>query len=179
MHLTAFLIERRSAIVKRWRDVLFESYEPEGRDFLRRQKDPFSNPVGATLSGELEAVYDHLVSGGSAEDIAACLDRIIRIRAVQDFSPSKALAFLIQLKPVIRKELQGAKSSGAAASAELLELEDRIDALALQGFDVYTACRQHLNELRVREIRNEVGKLLERANARYAASDRQVSDTTA
>lgn len=179
MHLTAFLIEKRSSIVKRWQDALFESYEPEGRDFLRRQKDPFSNPVGSTLSGELEALYDHLVSGGAAEEIAACLDRIIRIRAVQDFSPSRALVFLFQLKPVIRRELQGAKSAGGAASADLQEMEERIDALALQGFDIYTACRQHLHELRVREVRNEVGKLLERANAKFAGSDRQVSDTTA
>jgi hypothetical protein len=43
-------------------------------------------------------------------------------------------------------------------------LKKRIDAAALLAFDVYSQCRQQIYDIRVKEVRNEYGRLLERAN---------------
>ena len=43
-------------------------------------------------------------------------------------------------------------------------LDNRIDEIALLAFDVYSACRQKISDIRVNEVKNQVGKLLERAN---------------
>jgi hypothetical protein len=90
--------------------------------------------------------------------MSASLEAIIRIRAVQDFTPSQAVAFVIQLKQIVREEL------GVGSSADLQGLEDRIDEVLLLAFDIYSKCRQKLNDIRVREVKNQVGRLLEKAN---------------
>jgi hypothetical protein len=43
-------------------------------------------------------------------------------------------------------------------------LDRQIDGVLLMAFDVYSKCRQQIYEIRVRDVKNQVGKLLERAN---------------
>ena len=126
--------------------------------FLKREKSQFANPVGLTISTEIETLYDEIISGDNMEKISSCLDSIIRIRAVQDFKPSRAVAFVLQLKQIIKEEL------GSGHSDEMRVLDSRIDEIALLAFDIYSACRQKLSEIRVNEVKSQVGKLLERAN---------------
>lgn len=163
MKLKNILSERRSIIIKRWRDVIFETYPGDTRRFFRKEKDRFSNPVGHIILKEIETLYDEVVKGENIDKIASCLDNIIRIRAVQDFRPSHALAFVFQLKNLVRKELEG-KLRENGLSVELEEFENKIDDLALLAFDVYSQCRQKIYEMRVNEIKTQVGRLLERAN---------------
>jgi hypothetical protein len=49
-------------------------------------------------------------------------------------------------------------------SEDLWELERKIDAMGLMSLDIYTKCREKLYELRVKEVKNRVGRLIERAN---------------
>ncbi|NIR14663.1 MAG: hypothetical protein GWN86_12250, partial [Desulfobacterales bacterium] len=58
-----------------------------------------------TISKALENIYKELLKGVDREGVSPFLDRIIRIRAVQDFSPSQAIAFVFLLKRVIREVL--------------------------------------------------------------------------
>ena len=118
----------------------------------------FANPVGLTISTEIETLYDEIIQGENTEKISSCLDSIIRIRAVQDFKPSGAVAFVLQLKQIIREEL------GDGLADEIRILDNRIDEIALLAFDIYSACRQKIFDIRVNEVKNQVGKLLERAN---------------
>jgi hypothetical protein len=46
---------------------------------------------------------------------------------------------------------------------EMTELEERIDGLALLGFDSYMQRREKLCELKVNEVKNRVSGLLRRA----------------
>ncbi|MCP4667441.1 MAG: hypothetical protein GY849_13850, partial [Deltaproteobacteria bacterium] len=107
--------------------------------------------------------YDAVTGEGDGERISSCLDNIIRVRAVQDFRPSQAVAFVLQLKRLIREEVRE-KTSENGHARELEALENRIDETALQAFDIYSQCRQKIYEIRVHEVRNQVGGLLERAN---------------
>ena len=90
------------------------------------------------------------------------LDSIIRIRAVQDFTPAQATAFILSLKKVLReylaKELQDSR-----LAAEFTALETRIDQICLMAFDIYMQCREKVNQIRANETRNRTFRAFERA----------------
>ncbi|MBL7225118.1 MAG: RsbRD N-terminal domain-containing protein [Desulfobacteraceae bacterium] len=158
MNIDKLLAEKKSKIIKKWRDAIIKSYPEESQGFLKKEKSQFANPVGLIISQEIETLYDEIIQGENTEKISSCLDNIIRIRAVQDFKPSRAVAFVLQLKQIIREEL------GSGHSDEMHTLDNRIDEVTLLAFDVYSACRQKISDIRVNEVKNQVGKLLERAN---------------
>ena len=163
MSLENFLSDKRSHIIKKWRDVIIETYPGDTQRFLRKEKDPFANPVGYSIRNEISGLYDELIRGGAIDKISASLDSIIRVRAVQDFRPSDAIGFVLQLKKVIRRVLED-KDLMNGFSSDLHILEERIDEIALLAFDIYSKCRQEIYEIRVKEVKNHLGKLLKQAN---------------
>ena len=161
MKLEKLLSEKGPAILDRWLKLILESYPADAQRFLKKQKDPFANPVRHTISKALENIYEELLKGVNREGVSPFLDRIIRIRAVQDFSPSQAIAFVFLLKRVIREVLD--KEVGEHhLSADLLALESQIDDLALVAFDVYMGCREKIYALSANEARNQVYRLLQK-----------------
>jgi hypothetical protein len=163
MKLENLLSKKRSNIIKKWREVIVGSYPSGTQRFFRKEKDQFANPVGHVVDKAIEALYDEIIKDGDSDKIASCLDSIIRIRAVQDFKPSQAVSFVLQLKNVIRRVLQG-ETPLNGLSGELQTLENRIDEIALLAFDIYSQCRQKIYEIRVNEVKNHLGKLLKMAN---------------
>jgi hypothetical protein len=164
MTLGTFLSQKRSAILEKWFDLIIKTYPVDTQGFLKRQKNRFANPVGYTISKEIAAIYDGLFGEEDSTDrISAFLDRIIRIRAIQDFSPSAAIAFVFFLKKVIREELENEPWEGNMAD-ELWKLEEKIDHLALLSFDIYMKCREKIYELKENEVKNMTFRLLQRAN---------------
>ena len=158
MSLQNLLSDKRSQIIKKWQGAIISSYPKDSRGFLKREKSQFANPVGMIIGKEIETLYDEVIKGDNPDKISSCLDTILRIRAVQDFKPSEAIAFVLQLKQIIREEL------GNGHSSDLLSLDRQVDEVLLIAFDVYSKCRQEIYEIRVRDVKNQVGKLLERAN---------------
>jgi len=161
MNLTDLLIQKKPLLVGKWLSLIYESYPPETAIFLKKEKDRFDNPMGSSISDSIRALYEVLVGGLGTDKALAALDGIVSIRALQDFSPSKALAFIFLLKNVIREALAKEILKGGLAG-ELLELESRIDGLALLGFDVYTQRREKLAEIRINEMKNRVSGLMRR-----------------
>jgi hypothetical protein len=159
--LDEYLSEKRDAVVAEWYQRITSQYPPETARFLSQQADPFANPVGAALREELGPLYDAVVAGGDVDRVDQALDRIIRVRAVQDFRPSEALAFLIELKRVIRGRVA---SDGLECGAELAAVEDRIDGVLLAAVDVYSRCREEIFDIRVKDVRNRSLKMMERLN---------------
>ena len=163
MRLEELLRQKKSTILDRWFDVIVETYPAETRRFLKELKNRFANPVAHEISRGIEGIFEQLLKGGELEDASSFLDKVIRIRAVQEFAPSSAVAFVLDLKRVIRKEM-ASESQSALIPDELAEFESRIDRLALLAFDMYVRCREQIYELRVKEVKKRVGRLLERAN---------------
>lgn len=166
MVLEHLLSQKRAAILGRWFQLILETYPADTSRFLKKEKDRFINPVGYTISQEIEALYDELLQEMNSDKLAACLDNIIRIRAVQDFSPSQTVAFIFLLKKAIREELTSEIKENRVFE-ELLEFEARIDKLVLLAFDIYMKCREKVFEIRLNETKAErerVLKLLERTN---------------
>jgi hypothetical protein len=162
MKLAERVAAQRSAIVKRWFELVAATYPPDTARFLKSQKDPFANPVGQSTIGSLQTALDALLEGADAQVQAEALDPVIRIRAVQAFSPARATAFILALKPIIRDAL-GKELTGDGVYQELLVLEGRIDEMLLIGFDIYLKCRETLFQLKVDLEKNRIYHAFERA----------------
>ena len=144
-----FLAEKKKIIVQRWTDLVLDSYgSPE---FFKKQKNRFANPVGATVSEGLQEIYEILAEEKELGLIAKPLENIIKIRAVQDFTPSQSVSFVYLLKKIVRQELAKDKKSSAGLES-LAELDGRVDQVALMAFDFYMECRERLHQIRINEV---------------------------
>src|SRR5665647_1478795 len=159
MQLATLLSQKKAAILGRWLNMIYDSYPPETAIFLRKEKNRFDNPAGYRISEGLEGLYGALLQELEREQVLTCLDEIIRIRALQDFAPSQALAFIFLLKNVIRQEL-AEEIQKENLAPEILDLESRIDGLALLGFDIYTKRREKIYEIKADEAKRRVSGLM-------------------
>ncbi len=164
--LNALLVEKKSAIVKKWFDLIIDTYPSDASNFLKKQKNRFSNPVGCIISQGIEDLFDELLHDIYSDKCISKLDDIIRIKAVQDFTPSQAISFIFLLKKVIREKLESEVQENRI-SEELLTFESKIDDLALLSFDIYMKCREKIYELKANELRNIPFSLLRKANLIY------------
>lgn len=164
MNLKDFLTEHKSAIQKKWFDNVVETYPSETSNFLKKQKAQFTNPVGYTLAEGLEHLFESLLKGMLPEDVKQYLDSVVRIRAIQEFAPSEAVAFIFRLKKVIRQELGPENLKQQGIAEELATFDSAIDDLALYAFDLYMKCREKIYELKANEARNMTFRLLQQAH---------------
>ena len=162
MSLNDLLAQRKTAILKRWFAMVIETYPSDTAKFLKSRKDPFANPVGRTISRGLEALFDELLKGMDYETITSFLDPIIRIRAVQNFSPSQAIGFIFFLKNVIRESLRKEIAEEQIAK-DLLLFELKIDELSLIAFNLYMQCREKIYKLKANEMKDRTFRAFERA----------------
>lgn len=162
MKTAELLQDKKPVILSRWFDLILDTYPPDTASFLKGNKDRFANPVGQTITEGIGAVFDLVVHGTDPADVPNYLDNIIRIRAVQEFTPSDAIGFLFLLKDVIREEL-GSRQEHSDVLKELLVIESRIDSLVRVSFDIFMACREKLYDLKANEVRNWTCRILKNA----------------
>jgi hypothetical protein len=171
MSLKHLLKEERSRIIKKWCDAVLNTYPEQSQKFLRKQKDAIANPIGSTISQGLESIYDELLNDPESDEISIFLDNIIRLRAIQEFSPSQAVRFIFELKEIVREELK-TEVGQEGISEELVSFESEMDGLALRCFDIYTKCREKIFEIRVNEVRTQSARLLKMAGLVCEISDK-------
>jgi hypothetical protein len=159
--LEQLTIEQRARIREQWLDSIIETYPADTVRFLRSAKDRFANPVGHTLVENIGIIAESLWHEADAKSMREPLEKILKIRSVQDFSASDAVGFVFALKAALRDSLT-TEELDAFAPAALDAFDRRVDALALQAFDVYMHCRERIYEIRANEIRNRTHLLLER-----------------
>ncbi|GAB4536179.1 MAG: RsbRD N-terminal domain-containing protein [Thermodesulfovibrionia bacterium] len=157
--LNRLLTTKREAIIGKWFNLIIDSYPPDTADYLKNQKNPFSNPVGSTIHTAIEGILDELLNPSDSMRVSTYLDNIIRIRAIQDFTPSIALNFLFLLKDVVRIELNK-EIYEYNLFEDLLMFESQVDRLLKESFDIYMRCREKIYELGANEIRNMAFQLL-------------------
>ena len=163
MSLQKLLKENKSAILSRWFNSIVETYPADTKQFLRSKKNQFDNPVAHRINSGIEGIFSQILGEAKEIDVSPFLDTVIRVRAVQDFTPSQAVAFVFDLKRLIREEL-GEKIRADQLSEELWKFEEAIDKMGLLALDIYMKCREEIYEVRVREVKRSVGRLIERAN---------------
>lgn len=154
------LAERRTAILDRWRELTLATYPRDTALFLKGGgRDEFHNPVGMRVAVGVAALFDYLLGREEFERARDALEDVIRVRAIQDFSPGRAVGFVPLLKKAVRDEMGLGHPLG-----DFLALESRIDDLTLLAFDLFMESREKLYEMRAKEIANRTKRLLVRHN---------------
>ena len=162
MGIEKLLENEKSAILNAWFKLVIDSYPSDTSQFFKNQKDPFANPVGQTISRSLKELIDLICQGAPVDAFGSALDQIIRIRAIQDFSPSQAISFVFLFKNIIRERFAH-QIAQKQLSEELLQFESKIDALGLAAFNIYVQCREKIYELQANEMKNRTFRAFKRA----------------
>ena len=158
--INELLNKKKSAITDKWIELILNSYPAEAANFLKSKKNQFSNPIGHVITTNAEKIFDELINKRDFENIKSLLDEIIKIRAVQSFSPSQAIGFLFDLKKAIRDELE-VELMEKTISDELLNFESLIDQVMLLSLDLYMESREKVFKIRINEKRSKSFKAVE------------------
>ncbi|UCH82247.1 MAG: RsbRD N-terminal domain-containing protein [Nitrospiraceae bacterium] len=153
MKIYSLLAEKKPDVLKKWFALILETYPKETSSFLKSQNSQTRNPVTQAIYEGIEGIFNGLVHEDDEDKLNIYLDNVIRVRAIQDFSPSEAVSFIFSLKEVIRKELDK-EICDPKMFKELLGLETRIDSLANSAFEIYMKCREKIYEIKANEMRN-------------------------
>lgn len=159
MDLFKQLTKKKKAIVKKWFDQLMDTYPADTAQFLRSQKDAFANPVGQNSLQSLNELFDLIVKDFDPKTAQPIIDPIIRIRAIQNFTPTEAVRFVFNLKDIVRHTI----SSDMANDKNWRALDKRIDDLGLVAFDVYMQCREKIYDLKATETQKRIFSAFDRA----------------
>jgi RsbT co-antagonist protein rsbRD N-terminal domain len=151
MYLIRLLEKKKSAILKKWLRAIYDTYPEDTSKFLKDENDMFANPVGHAISANAEYILDGLIKGERSDELSPYIEWIIRIRAVQDFTPAQAVSFLNSLKTVIRSQLKP-EIRKLNLWDEIEELDTEIDNLLLSAFEIYSTMKEKIYRIRMKEL---------------------------
>lgn len=172
MSLNELISEKRQVIEGLWLDSIIETYPSDSNNFFKNKKDKFQNPVGEAMRKQAVGLLTALLANTSDQEITLLLEEFIKMRAVQEFQPSKAVGYILSLKQVVRfvvlKEV-----SPAVYDTELAEFEKRIDQLLLIAFDVYSQVREKLYSIRAEELKRRSYMALRRFGSESDSQEKE------
>lgn len=151
MELAGVLVAKQKQILELWTERTLDSYTTPG--FFKKSRDLFANPVGVQIRNTLTRLFTLLREGAEPEALIQPLDRVVRIRAVQEFTASQAVVPFLELKWVV-KEVLGKEALQAPLVAELNEFDCAVERMALMAFDLYCQCREQLYRNRLNELKS-------------------------
>lgn len=152
MTLDDVLVRKKNAVLKRWFELIAQT-GLDGGTSMMKTRDRFTNPVGHITTSVIGMLYEELLQGRpDSEAVTASLEDILRIRAIQDFSPSQAVAFVFLLKKAIRAELASEKNQKMFWE-ELSRFDSLIDEMVCHAFNIYMHCREKIYQVKVDEMR--------------------------
>ena len=162
MQIETILSRRKEIIINQWIDLVISSYAPDTAQFIKSRKDRFANPIGSKITFGLTGLFEQLLADTNEEEVRKYLDPVVRIRAVQQFTASEAIAFVLALKSIVEKnlkfELRDSQTAGAYRA-----FSSKIDAMSLVAFDIYMECREKLYQLKTDTEKDKIYKAFERA----------------
>ena len=144
--------------------MLAGTYPQETVRLLKKEINQFANPVGRTFQAAIDEIIDEFLGENRAEAMGLLLDKVVRIRAIQDFSPSSSLEFIFSLKTIARDVLEHEAAAAKISREEWSDFDRKVDGLVLLAFDVYARCRENLFEARMTEFKNRTNRLLKMVN---------------
>jgi hypothetical protein len=167
MGLIEQLSEKKDALANAWFTRVIDTYPAETARFLRSQSDPFANPVGQTTIHSLRALLDMLGAELDPKAVREALDPVLRIRAIQGFSPTQATRFVFDLKNIIHEAVPADRKS----IDEMRRVDQQIDEMALAAFDIFMLCREKIYDLKANEMKSRTYKAFAKAGLIKESSD--------
>lgn len=168
---------RLDTIVERWGDAVLSAYPPDSAAIFRKQKDPFANPLGASVRKGTRGVLGAMLNNMDQEGLRSHLDEIIRIRAVQQMTPAEALAFVFSLRSIVREVVPEAEAD-PRYRGDLAEMDRKIDEVALSAFEIYAARREEVSDLRINEVKRQVSWVMGKINQQDEGPEESTEDST-
>lgn len=163
LNFIELLTDRKHELAQKWGDLLLGTYPEETQAIWKGKKNKFSNPIGTAIEEGTVTLFDLLLEWDDADRIKSEMEHLVKIRAIQNYEPSKAISFIYLLKKMLREEFMD-ELEAQGQLVELLKFETRVDNMALMAFDVYAKTRETVFESRVKEVKNAQYNLLRRAN---------------
>ncbi len=160
MDLQKYITENRQKLVEKWIASVVETYPADSVKFFKNTKNPFDNPVGSTIKRSIDLLFSQVIK--QKMDLAAAneaMDPIVRLRAVQEFTPSRAISFIFNIKHLLREEL-GKQLPDKSVERFLEDVESNVDEMILIALDTYGKCREKIYLLRINQAKNSLKKLL-------------------
>lgn len=161
--LNQIMQEKHEELLNQWFEQAIAAYPVESHKYFVKVKNDFTNPVGSNIYRNMGQLLGELSGERDADRLYQHLEMILKIRAVQDMKPSKALAFLPSLKNLIQNFFWDEIQKGQVNQAELEDLFTDIDTLMLIAFDLYSESKELVYNLRIAQIK-ETNDILQRAN---------------
>ena len=157
------LVEEKQQLINKWIQRAMAVYPTESLTVLSRNKDPFANPMPHLISKGVTELFEQFLKGIDEKTIEPILDGIVRLKAVQALSPSRALAFIFDLKDILADFFKDQRSDPKCMEFLLKSGKD-VDRIASVAFDIYVGCRESLFEIKTNEIRNQTHMLIRRVS---------------
>ena len=164
MSLREYLLENRDELLEEWFSLIWNDYPDESISYINRKKDQFANPLRYHITSGISALFDLFLQNPQFdhEKTVNALEEIVKIKAVQDFSPSQALSFIFKFKNTLRKLYLENKIEEVNLE-ELFHFESLIDQAGLTAFDIFMRCREKVYDIKAEEIKRSTYMLLRKS----------------
>lgn len=181
MNVTEMCAVRREELLGMWGGKIHLVLSPAERGLHAHPARTPSPIRWGRPPGPAGVLFDAVIGlDASPRQVKAALDDLIRLRAVQDFTPSQAVGPLFLLKDILRSALldpwipQNRRQDGPVRprgtpprpsvrrrdSGRLFLGGGRLDSLALLALDLYAADRERIFRMRVDEVKRAQSSLL-------------------
>lgn len=159
MEFLDLLSKKKNSIIEKSFELTISTYSEETQPFFRERRRQFTNPVGYTLYQGLQEIVEKLIRNEALESFISPLEEIIKIRALQDFTPSQAVGFVFFIKKAIYDEV-----ANEVDPSELMDFLSRLDSLALVAFDIFMKYREKIYDLKAKELIDRTWWILKKWN---------------
>jgi hypothetical protein len=160
LELSGFIKENRDALAGRWLDAVIGSYSADTGGFIKGKDDRIANPLGHAIREMVDAVLRCLGEGCDEQALGSAMFPVIQMRAVQDFTPSEAVAFV----GLFRNSVVSLAMEKEAGPELIIELDDVVLGLMSRAFDLYSDCREKLWEIKIEEIKRNLYMFLRKSD---------------
>jgi len=160
MDLQQYLTDNRQKLVEKWTASVISTYPADSVKFFKNMKDPFANPVGNTIKRSIDLLFTQVIKNKMDPDVLKeAMEPIVRLRAVQEFSPAKAISFIFNIKHLLRKAFDKHRQDKGVEDF-LANVESNTNELILIAMDIYGKCREKIYRLRINQGKESLKKLL-------------------
>jgi hypothetical protein len=154
MNLNNLLLQKKDAILRKWLCMIYEPFGAGVSTPRADGGDRFTDPVKYTISRNAAFILNSLIQGDDPEASGVYLERIIKIRAVQDLTQQQAVGFMSSLKSVIRSQIIDGPLNPEPAE-EVSELDKRIDRLGHIADEIYIEKKRQIRELAIKHTKKD------------------------